>query len=148
MAKSSVMLAAVMMGAVAIISPAQAVILSQESPQQIQEENASSLIAHKNRSWRRKYCWRRYGRVRCRHNRDYDRWHRQRKRDRQKWRRDRDRYWRKRRRWEKHRHDDDYWNRRDREYEIWRRRKRQEGFRDKLERWIYNGNKNDDDDDD
>lgn len=154
MAKSSVMLAAVMMGAVAIVSPAQAVILSQESTQQVQEERASTLIADRGR-WRpnRRYCWRRYGRVRCRYNRDYDRWRQQRWRDRRKWRRERDRYWRDRRRWEnRRRRKDNDWHHRDRDYETWRRREswrrrsRREDFQDKLDRWLNNGRNGDDDD--
>lgn len=158
MAKSSVMLAAVMMGAVAIISPAQAVILSQESTQQVQEENASSLIAHKERFRRhRRYCWRRYGRLRCRDTHDYerdDRWRRQRWKDRRKWEKERERRWRKRRReWEKRRRwenrrrrDEDYWRRRrsDRDYEIWRRKDKREDFRDKLDRWLNTGSDDDD----
>lgn len=161
MAKSSVMLAAVLMGATAFISPAQAVILSQENIQQVQEEQASSLIAHKERYRRHKrYCWRRYGRLYCRDshqsNRDY-RWRQQRWKDRRKWEKERERRWKehrrrleRRRRWEnrRRRREEDYWRsrRRDRDYENenWRKGDRRGDFQDKLDRWLNRGRDDDD----
>ncbi|UJB68648.1 hypothetical protein HRE53_19405 [Acaryochloris sp. 'Moss Beach'] len=159
MAKSSVMLAAALMGATAFMSPVQAVILSQESTQQVQEEQTSSLIANKTRSRRHKrYCWRRYGRLYCRddHNSSRnDRWRRQKLKERRRWEKERDRRWRerrrrseKRRRWENRRRDEDYGRsrRRDRDYENenWRKGDRRGDFQDKLDRWLNRGRDDDD----
>ncbi|ABW29584.1 hypothetical protein [Acaryochloris marina] len=161
MAKSAVMLAAALMGATAFISPVQAVILSQENTQQVQEEQASSLIARRDRFRRQKrYCWRRYGRLYCRDryesDRDY-RWRRQRWEDRRKWEKERERRWKerrrrleRRRRWEnrRRRREEDYWRsrRRDRDYENenWRKGDRRGDFQDKLDRWLNRGRDDDD----
>jgi len=74
MAKSPVMLAAaLMMGATALITPAQAVIQSQENTQQVQEDQASSLLANKEQSQNhRRRCWRRFGKTYCRNEHSSD----------------------------------------------------------------------------
>ena len=160
MAKSSVILAAALMvGATAIISPVQAAVLGQQSTQAKTEDN-QTLVARRDRFRGRRYCWRSYGRIRCKgryDNRNHRwrnrNWRNRREREREEARRRQIRQWRKRQRWEdrewrkRRRWEDRNWrnNRRNRDYEIWRSRDRRGNFDRKLERWLDRKVRNDDD---
>ncbi|WP_071820030.1 hypothetical protein [Acaryochloris marina] len=145
MAKSYMMwAAALMVGATSVLSPAQAATFSSETPLEKFEET-QTLVAGRGRGNR--YCWRRYGRVRCKGRRDRfdNRWRDRRWRDRRWRRRDgrwrdgrwrdgrwRDGQWRDGRwrdgRWRDRRHRNDDWR--------WRRGDKRGDFRDKLDRWL------------
>lgn len=151
MAKSTVIwAAALMVGATSLSSPAQAAILSQESTLEKIEET-QTLVADRGRGNR--YCWHRYGRMRCRDRRDRfdNRWRDRRWRNRRRWENRRQwenwrrwrnrRRWGNRRRWENWRHRNDDWRHDDWR---WRRGGKRGDYQDKLDRWLNRRNRDDD----